>query len=145
MMIQYIPCKQNLVSHAAINSYLYLSYAIVLLHCIDAVMTRVVCMPFRLINSFHCHGSSYIFFCYQDHPIATLSTSVIYANTWSEWIEVMDTIINAQIMCSMCMPSVITTPLCMKFLIDLAAPCCVCPTPHSPILAIKILLILILQ
>jgi hypothetical protein len=43
------------------------------------------------------------------------------------------------------MPSVITAPLFMKFLIDLAAPCCVCPTPHSPALANMILLIIILQ
>ena len=34
------------------------------------------------------------------------------------------------------MPTVITAPLCMKFLVDLAAPCCVCPTLHSPILPI---------
>ena len=43
-------------------------------------------------------------------------------------------------MCSKCMPSVITAPLCMKFLIDLAAPCCVCPTLHYPILANTIVL-----
>jgi hypothetical protein len=83
--------------------------------------------------------------CYWDHPIIALSTSVMYANTCSEWIEAMGTIINAQIMCSKCMPSVITAPLCTKFLIDLAAPCCVCPTPHSPILLIKVLLIIILR
>jgi hypothetical protein len=40
----------------------------------------------------------------------------MYANTCSEWIEAMGTIINAQIMCSKCMPTVITAPLCMKFL-----------------------------
>ena len=57
----------------------------------------------------------------------------------------MGTMIDAQIMYSKCMPSVITVPLCLKFLIDLAAPCCVCPTLHSPILAIMILLIIILQ
>jgi hypothetical protein len=45
---------------------------------------------------------------------------------------------------SKCIPSVIAAPLCTKFLIDLAAPCCVCPTPHSPILVIKVLLIIIL-
>ena len=45
---------------------------------------------------------------------------------------------------SKCMPSVITAPLCMKFQIDLAAQWCVCPTPHSPILANMILLIIIL-
>ena len=60
-------------------------------------------------------------------------------------MKAMGTIINAQIVCSKCMPSVITAPLCMKFLIDLAAPCCVCPTLHSPILPIIILLIIILQ
>ena len=72
--------------------------------------------------------------CCRDHLIAALSTSVMYANTCSEWIKAMGTIINAQIVYSKCMPSVITAPLCMKFLIDLAAPCCVCPTLHSQIL-----------
>ena len=57
----------------------------------------------------------------------------------------MGTIINAQIVYSKCMPSVITAPLCTKFLIDLAAPCCVCPTLHSPILAIIVLFIIILR
>ena len=54
----------------------------------------------------------------------------------------MGTIIDAQIVCSKCVPPVITAPLCMKFQINLAAPCCVCPTLHSPILAIIDLLIL---
>ena len=69
----------------------------------------------------------------------------MYANTCSEWIKAMGTIIDAQIMYSKCMPTVITAPLCMKFLIDLAAPCCDCPTLHSPILANMILLIIILR
>jgi hypothetical protein len=69
----------------------------------------------------------------------------MYANTCSEWIKPMGTIINALIMCPKCMPSVITAPLCTKFLIDFAAPCCVCPTPHSPTLHIIVLLIIILQ
>ena len=68
----------------------------------------------------------------------------MYANTCSEWIKAMGTIINAQIVFSKCMPTVITAPLCMRFLIDLAAPWCVCPTPHSTILVIIVLLILIL-
>ena len=46
----------------------------------------------------------------------------MYANTSSEWIKAMGTIIDAQIVHSKCMPSVITAPLCMKFLVDLAAP-----------------------
>ena len=54
------------------------------------------------------------------------------------------TIINVPIACSKCMPSVTTVPLCTKFLIDLAAPCCVCPTPHPPILVIIVLLIIII-
>jgi hypothetical protein len=66
----------------------------------------------------------------------------MYANTCSEWIKAMGTIIDAQIVYPKCMPSVITAPLCTKFLTDLAAPCCVCPTPHSPILPIVIELIL---
>ena len=62
MMIQHIPCKWAPVCHVAVESNLYFSYAIVLLHCINAVMTRVVCRPFRLINSFDCHGSLHILF-----------------------------------------------------------------------------------
>ena len=62
MIIHYIPCKQTLVCHVAVESNLYFSYASVLLHCIYTVMTRVVCWPFRLINSFDCHGSSHIMF-----------------------------------------------------------------------------------
>ena len=80
--------------------------------------------------------------CCQNHPIATLSPSVMYANTCSEWIKAMGTIIDAQIVFSKCMPTVITAPLCTKFLIDLAAPCCVCPALHSPVLVIIVLLIL---
>ena len=66
--------------------------------------------------------------CCPDHPIVTLRTSVMYANTCSEWFKAMGTVINAQIVYSKYMPSVITAPQCMKFLIHLAAPCCVCPT-----------------
>ena len=86
---------------------------------------------------------THLVFC-QDHPVVALSTSVMYANTCSEWIKAMGIIIDAQIEYSKCMPTVITAPLCMKFLIDLAAPCCVCPTLHSPILFIIVLFILIL-
>ena len=46
----------------------------------------------------------------------------MYANTCSEWIKAMGTIIDAQIMYSKCMPAVITAPLYTKFLIDLAVP-----------------------
>ena len=66
----------------------------------------------------------------------------MYANTCSEWIKAMGIIIDAQIVYSKCMPTVITAPLCTKFLIDLAAPCCVCPALHSPVLVIIVLLIL---
>jgi hypothetical protein len=69
----------------------------------------------------------------------------MYANTCSEWIKAMGTIIDAQSIYSKSMPTVITVPLCTKFQIDLAAQCCVCPTPHSPILVIIVLLIIILQ
>ena len=68
----------------------------------------------------------------------------MYVNTFSEWIEAMGKIIDAQIMCSKCMPPNITLSLCTKFQIDLSATCCVCPTLHFPILAIVILLIIIL-
>ena len=68
----------------------------------------------------------------------------MYANTCSEWIDAMGTIIDAPIICSKCVHSVIPAPLCTKFLIDLAAPCCVCPTLHFPIPAIIVLFIIIL-
>ena len=141
MMIHYIPCKQTLVCHVAVESNLYFSCASVLPHCIDTVMTRVVCRPFRLIKFFLPWLLAHLVW-YQDHPIVALSTSVMYANTCSEWINAMGTIINAQIVYSKCMPSVITAPLCTKFLIDLAAPWCVCPPFHSPILVIIVFLIL---
>ena len=57
-----IPCKQALVCHVEVESNLYFSYASVLLHCINTVMTRVVFRPFRLMNSFDHHGSSYNLF-----------------------------------------------------------------------------------
>ena len=66
-------------------------------------------------------------------------------NKCSEWIKAIGTIINAQIMCSKCMPTAITALLYTKFQIDLAVPCCVFHTLHSPILANMILLIIILQ
>ena len=62
MMIQHIPCKQTQICHVVVESNLYFSYASVLLHCIDTVMTRVVRRPFRLIKYFDCHGSSHILF-----------------------------------------------------------------------------------
>ena len=62
MMIQHIPCKQTLLCHVVVERNLYFSYATVLLHCINAVMTRVVCRPFTLINSFDHHGFSYVLF-----------------------------------------------------------------------------------
>ena len=68
----------------------------------------------------------------------------MYVKIYSECIKAMGMIINAPIMCSKCITCVITVPLCTKFLIDLAAPCCVCLTLHSPILAIIVLLIIIL-
>ena len=58
-----IPCKRARVCHVAVESNLYFSYASVLLHCIDTVMTRVVCSrPFRLINSFDRNGFSHVLF-----------------------------------------------------------------------------------
>ena len=57
MMIHYIPCKQTLLCHVVVESN-----TAVLLHCINAVMTRVVFRPFTLINSFDCHGSSHVIF-----------------------------------------------------------------------------------
>ena len=56
MMIQHIPCKQAPVCHVAVESNPYFSYAIVFLHCINTVMTRVVFRPFRLIHSFDRNG-----------------------------------------------------------------------------------------
>ena len=62
MMIQHIPCKWTLLCHVVVESNLYFSYTTVLLHCIDAVMTREVCRPFTLIHSFDCNGSFQFFF-----------------------------------------------------------------------------------
>ena len=62
MMIHYIPCKQTLVCHDVVESSLYFSDATALHHCIDAVVTRVVCWPFILIISFDCHGLLHILF-----------------------------------------------------------------------------------
>ena len=62
MMIQHIPCKQTLICHVAIESYLYFSYAVVLLHCIDTEITRVVRRPFILINSFFLNNSLHLLF-----------------------------------------------------------------------------------
>ena len=95
---------------------------------------KILWLPWLLTHLVSC----------QDHPIATLSTTVMYVNTCSEWIKPMGTIIDAQILWSKCMPSVITVPLCTKLLIDLAAPCCVCPTLCFPTLFIIVLLIIIL-
>ena len=52
MMIQHILCKQAPVCHIVVESNLYFSYASVLLPCINAEMTSVVCRPFILINFF---------------------------------------------------------------------------------------------
>ena len=134
MMIQHIPCKQTLVCHVAVESNLYLSYTTVLLHCIHIVMTRVVCRPFILMNSFDCHGSLHVLFVIKITWL--LLSALLWCMQIHVQIEAMGTIIHAQIGCSKCMPTVITTPLCTRFLIDLAVPCCVCPTLHSPILFI---------
>ena len=62
MMIQHIPCKGAQVCHVAVESKLYHSYAIAKLHCIDTVMTRVVCRPFRLVSSFDYHDFLHVLF-----------------------------------------------------------------------------------
>ena len=62
MMIHYIPCKQTLVCHVAVERNLFFSYATVLLYWIDAVMTRVGCRPFTLIKSIDPHSPLYILF-----------------------------------------------------------------------------------
>ena len=62
IMIQYIPCKWTQICHVVVESNLYFSYTTVLLHYINRVMTRVVCRPFTLMNSFDHHGSSHILF-----------------------------------------------------------------------------------
>ena len=133
MMIQHIHCKQTLLCHVAVESNLYFTYTTVLLHCIDTVMTRVVFRPFRLMNSYDHHGFLYILFVVEIIWLPLSALLWLYANTCSEWIEAKGTIIDAQIMYSKCMPSVITVPLCTKFQIYLAAPWYVCPTLHSPI------------
>ena len=62
MMIQHIPCKWTLVCHVVVKNNLYLRYASVLLDCINAVMTRVVCRPFILIETFDPHGPLHVMF-----------------------------------------------------------------------------------
>ena len=62
MMIQNMPCKQTLLCHVVVESNLYFSYTTVLLHCIDTVMSRVVCRPFILIHSFDRNGFSHVLF-----------------------------------------------------------------------------------
>ena len=62
MMLQHKPCKQTLLCHVAVESNLYFSYAIVLLHCIYTVMTREVFRPFILVNSYDHHCFSYVLF-----------------------------------------------------------------------------------
>ena len=78
MMIQHIPCKQALVCHVAVESELYFNYAIVLLHCIDTVLTRVVfrpldwsthliamasCMSCLLLRSSDCYSQHFCDVC----------------------------------------------------------------------------------
>ena len=86
MMIQNMPCKQAQICHVVVESNLCSSYASVLLHCIDTVMTRVLCRPFRLIHSFDCNGFLHVLFVVKIIRLP-LSTSVMYANTCSEWIN----------------------------------------------------------
>ena len=57
-----IPCNRAPVCHVAVESNLYFSYASVLLHCINTVMTRIVFRPFRLIHSFDCNGFLHVLF-----------------------------------------------------------------------------------
>ena len=57
-----IHCKRAPACHVAVESNQYFSYAIALLYCIDTVMTRVVCRPFRLINPFHRNGFLHVLF-----------------------------------------------------------------------------------
>ena len=57
-----IPRKQASIRHVPVESNPYFSYASALLHCIDTVMTRVVCRQFILINSFDPNGSLHILF-----------------------------------------------------------------------------------
>ena len=58
-----IPCKQAPVCHVAVESNPYFSYAFVLLHCIDTVMTRVVCSkPFGFIHSFDRNDFLHVLF-----------------------------------------------------------------------------------
>ena len=84
IMIQPIPCKQASICHVAVESNLYFSYASVLLHCIDTVMTRVVCRPFRLINSFDCNGFSHVLF------VIKIIQSLLSALLWSMQIHVQN-------------------------------------------------------
>ena len=63
------------------------SYAGVLLHCICAVVTRVVNMPFIVVKSFYQHDPFARLVCWWNHQITALSTSVIYVPTCSEFLS----------------------------------------------------------
>ena len=85
MMIHYIPCKQTLLCHVVNESNLYFSDTTVVLHCINAVLTRVVCSrPFRLINSFDHHGFLHILF------VVKIIWLPLSAFLWSMQIHVQD-------------------------------------------------------
>ena len=85
MMIQHIPCKQALVCHVAVESNLYFSYASVLLHCIDTVMTRVVCSRlFGLIHSFDRNGFLHVLF------VIKIIQSLLSALLWCMQIHVQN-------------------------------------------------------
>ena len=75
-MIHCIPCKQTLLSHVAVKNNLYFSFAILLLHSINAGMTRVVYRPLILIKSFDHHGSSNVLF------VVEIIQSLISAFLW---------------------------------------------------------------
>lgn len=69
MMIQHIPRKQILVYHVAVWNTLYfkLHKCIASLHY--AVMTRVVSMPFIMVNSFDPHGPLHVEFVVDIIPL----------------------------------------------------------------------------
>ena len=51
-----VPITLIYSDHVAVGSNLYFSYTSVLMHCIDAVLTKVLCRPCIVVNPCDPHG-----------------------------------------------------------------------------------------
>ena len=115
LMMLHEPCKQIQVDHVAVKSNLqfYLCKCIASMKQCNNNKSGMQAISCGKFHWFPWH-LAYLVCCW-NHQISTLINSVMYVTTWSEWIEAMGTIINILIVCSKCMPCVITAPLCKKF------------------------------